>query len=150
MPVIETLGETTVICSDKTGTITKGEMTVKKIFFDNILINVTGTGYEATGDFFYDKRKINISKEPVLDLLLKTSITCNDSRIERIGDDNIYRTIGNPTEAALLIMAAKAGIFKEDIKFERIDEVPFNSDRKIMSVSGNYNSEGYIFIKGAP
>jgi len=150
MSVIETLGETTVICSDKTGTITKGEMTVKKIFFDNILINVTGTGYEATGDFFYDKRKINISKEPVLDLLLKTSITCNDSRIERIGDDNIYRTIGNPTEAALLIMAAKAGIFKEDIKFERIDEVPFNSDRKIMSVSGNYNSEGYIFIKGAP
>ncbi len=150
MSVIETLGETTVICSDKTGTITKGEMTVKKIFSDNNLFDVSGTGYEATGKFLLRNKEINPSKEPVLNLMFKSAIFCNDTRIERIGDDNIYRPIGTPTEAALLIMSAKAGILKDDLEFERIEEIPFGSDRKMMSVFGKFNSKNYVFVKGAP
>ena len=150
MSVIETLGETTVICSDKTGTITKGEMTVKKIYSDNNLFNVSGTGYEATGKFLLKNKEINVSKESVLNLLFKAAIFCNDTRIERIGDDNIYRPIGTPTEAALLIMSAKAGMLKDDLKFDRIEEIPFSSDRKMMSVLGKFETKNYIFVKGAP
>ncbi len=150
MSVIETLGETTVICSDKTGTITKGEMTVKKIYSDNSLFDVSGTGYEATGKFLLKNKEINVFKEPVLNFMFKSAVFCNDTRIERIGDDNIYRPIGTPTEAALLIMSAKAGILKDDLNFERIEEIPFSSDRKMMSVLGMFESKNYVFAKGAP
>ncbi|MFA5856555.1 MAG: cation-transporting P-type ATPase [Candidatus Pacearchaeota archaeon] len=148
--VVETLGETTVICSDKTGTITKGEMTVRKIYSDNNLYNISGTGYEATGKFLLNNKEVDIKKENVLELLFKSAIFCNDTRIERIGDDNVYKPIGTPTEAALLIMAAKAGIMKDDLEFKRLEESPFNSDRKMMSVLGKYNSKNYVFVKGAP
>ncbi|MCK4428985.1 MAG: HAD-IC family P-type ATPase, partial [Candidatus Aenigmarchaeota archaeon] len=108
MSIIETLGETTVICSDKTGTITKGEMTVKKIFAGDKLFNIGGVGYEAIGDFSHNNKKADISKTG-LDLLLKTSVLCNDAKIERKGTDMEYNIKGSPTEGALLIMGAKAG-----------------------------------------
>ena len=98
MSIIETLGETTVICSDKTGTITKGEMTVSKIFADNSFFEVTGVGYEAEGIFKSGNRKIEPGKDIVLNLLMKSSVLCNDSRIERTGEDKIYHAIGSPTE----------------------------------------------------
>ncbi|MDD4984061.1 MAG: HAD-IC family P-type ATPase, partial [Candidatus ainarchaeum sp.] len=104
MSIIETLGETTIICTDKTGTVTKGEMTVKKIFSEGNLIDVGGAGYEATGDFLCDGKKINVSKSPNLKLLFKTAIICNDSKIERMGVDREYSIMGLPTESALLIM----------------------------------------------
>ncbi|MBU0959567.1 MAG: cation-transporting P-type ATPase, partial [Nanoarchaeota archaeon] len=150
MSVIETLGETTVICSDKTGTITKGEMTVKKIFSDNRQLDISGAGYETTGKFLLGGKEIDVSKDSVLNLMFKAATFCNDTRIERIGDDNIYRPIGTPTEAALLIMSAKAGILKDDLKFERLEEIPFSSDRKMMSVFGKFESKNYVFVKGAP
>jgi len=150
MSIIETLGETTVICADKTGTITKGEMTVKKILFDNKLTNVSGVGYESEGEFFINNKKIDTQKEPVLDLLLKAGIMCNDSRITRTGEDNIYNISGSPTEASLLIMAAKNKLFKEDLKFTRIEEIPFNSERKIMSVLCRFENKNYVYSKGAP
>ncbi|MEM0465298.1 MAG: cation-translocating P-type ATPase [Candidatus Pacearchaeota archaeon] len=149
MSVIETLGETTVICSDKTGTITKGEMTVKKIYSDENTFEVKGSGYEVNGKIFLKNKEINILKEPVLELLLKASIFCNESRIERIGDDNKYRIIGTPTEGALLIMSAKAGLLKEDFNFERKEEIPFSSERKMMTVFGKYDQKNYVFSKGA-
>jgi len=148
--IIETLGETTVICTDKTGTITKGEMTARKIFFDNKITTITGTGYEARGDFFIGHEKINPNKEPVLDLLLKASVLCNDSRIERTGEDKVYQVCGNPTEGALLIMAAKANIFREDLKFMTIEEIPFSPERKMMSVLCKLETKKYVFSKGAP
>ncbi len=150
MSIIETLGETTVICSDKTGTITKGEMTVKRIFAGNSFFDVTGAGYEAKGDLLYQNRKIDLSKEPVLDLLIKNSVLCNDAIIERTGEDYEYKVIGSPTEASLLILAAKAGLFKEDMKFNRIQEIPFNSERKMMSVLCQLNREKIVYSKGAP
>ena len=149
MSIIETLGETTVICSDKTGTITAGEMTIKKIFSDNKLFEVSGAGYEATGDFLYNNEKINIQKNKSLNLLLKAGVLCNDSKIERKGTDNEYSMRGTPTEAALLIASAKAGIFRDDLHFLREGEIPFNSERKIMSVAIKEKNENYVYSKGA-
>jgi len=149
MSIIETLGETTVICSDKTGTITTGEMTVKKIFCDNKLFEIAGAGYEATGDFLYGGKKISIQKNNSLNLLLKAGVLCNDSKIERKGTDSEYHMKGTPTEAALLIASAKAGIFREDLHFLRKGEIPFNSERKTMSIAIKEKSENYIYSKGA-
>jgi len=147
--IIETLGETTVICSDKTGTITKGEMTVKKIFTDEKEYNVSGAGYNSDGDFALNKISVKPEKEKVLNMLINSSISCNDSLIRRTGEDGNYTVIGMPTEAALLIMGAKAKIFKEDLKSTRIQEVPFSSERKIMSVMCKKGSEKIIHVKGA-
>lgn len=150
MSIIETLGETTVICSDKTGTITKGEMTVSKIFADNRLIDITGAGYEGKGDFLLYNKKINPIKDEVLSLLIKSSVICNDARIERTGEDNFYKINGTPTEASLLIMAAKAGMHTEDLNFKKVEEMPFDSKRKMMSVLCKLEKEDYVFSKGAP
>ena len=149
MSIIETLGETTVICADKTGTITRGEMTVKKIFADNKLFDVSGAGFEANGGFFYNKEKVDLNEENDLRLLLKTAALCNDSRIKR-KDVKEYYVFGNPTEIALSIAAAKAGIIKENLKSTRIKELLFSSERKLMSVLCKENSEKYIYVKGAP
>jgi len=155
MSIIETLGETTVICADKTGTITKGEMTVKEIFAEDKLFDVTGVGYEATGDFLYNGQKKDIQENTPLKLLLKTAVLCNDAKIERKGIDKEYNIRGTPTEASLLIMSAKVGIFKEDLQFikkkdMRKEEIPFSSERKMMSVLCKEKENNYIYSKGAP
>jgi P-type Ca2+ transporter type 2C len=120
MSIIETLGETTIICTDKTGTITKGEMTVKKIFINNGLINVTGEGYEGNGDFLSGKRKLNPSNYNPLNLFLKTAVNCNDANIKRTGEDKLFHISGAPTEAALLVMASKANVYVEDFNSQMI------------------------------
>jgi len=149
MSIIETLGETTVICSDKTGTITKGEMTVKKVFAGNCFYDVSGAGYEAKGEFTYKNKKVDIKKEPFYNALFNNAVLCNDARIERTGEDNEFKVSGSPTESALLVLAAKAGLYKEDIAYKRVQEIPFNSDRKMMSVLCRVNSEGIVYSKGA-
>jgi Ca2+-transporting ATPase len=150
MSIIETLGETTVICADKTGTITTGEMTVKKILINNKIVDVSGAGYDGNGDFFYGKKKIIIENNPNLSLLLKTAVLCNDSRIERKGTDKEYNAYGSPTESSLLVLSSKAGIYKEDMKAKRIEELPFSSERKMMSVLVNEGKKNYVYSKGAP
>ncbi len=149
MSIIETLGETTVICTDKTGTITMGEMTAKEIFLDDKLFNITGVGYKADGNFIQNNKKIDIQKNIPLRLLLKTAVLCNDAKIERKGTDKEYDIRGTPTEASLLIMSAKAGIFREDLRFIRKEEIPFSSERKIMSVLCKEKQKNYIYSKGA-
>jgi P-type Ca2+ transporter type 2C len=149
MSIIETLGETTVICSDKTGTITKGEMTVNKIFSNNKVIDVTGAGYEDDGGFFYKRKKIDVEKEKTIHLLLKAGILCNDSKIQRKEDGDTYKISGLPTEASLLILGAKAHLFREDMNFEREDEIPFSSERKMMSVLVKEKKQEYVYVKGA-
>ncbi len=150
MSIIETLGETTVICSDKTGTITKGEMTVKQVYDLNSFFEVSGAGYNAKGDFFYKNKKVDINAEYFFKRLSQNLVLCNDARIERTGEDYEFRTIGSPTEAALLILAAKAGVFREDLKFKRIQEIPFSSERKMMSVLCQIGKDKIIYSKGAP
>lgn len=141
MSIIETLGETTVICTDKTGTITKGEMTVIEIYADK-KYTITGTGYNDTGE-------INGKIEGQLKLLIKTAALCNDSTITRTGENGAYNIIGTPTEAALLIMAAKAGIHKEDLKATREEEIPFSSERKIMTTVCLEGKQQTAYVKGA-
>ena len=149
MSIIETLGETTVICSDKTGTITKGEMTARRVFVNDAFYDVTGTGYDGKGDFLHNHKKIDINNEVTLRNLLYNAVLCNDSIIERTGNDLEFRTIGSPTESALLVMGVKAGLFKEGIKFKRVQEIPFNSERKMMSVLCEINKEKVVYSKGA-
>jgi P-type Ca2+ transporter type 2C len=147
MSIIETLGETTIICTDKTGTLTKGEMTVRKIFADNKMIEVTGSGYEGNGEFLIDGKKIDF-KSKTLGLIFANSVSCNDATIRRTGVDKEFRVTGSPTEAALLIMASKANIYAEDFS-ERLDEIPFSSERKIMSVLCKENKKKMVYSKGA-
>ena len=142
------MGETTIICADKTGTITQGEMTAKKIFLNNGLIDITGEGYEGNGEFLFNKNKLIASEYNLLNLLLKAAVNCNDANIKRTGEDKTFYISGTPTEAALLVMASKANIYSEDFN-ERIDEIPFSSERKMMSVLCNEKNKRIIYTKGA-
>jgi len=147
MPAVETLGCVTVICSDKTGTLTKGEMTVKKIYVDGGLIEVTGAGYEPKGELKgeYDP------DSPAFKLLMKGAILCNDSKLEV--EDGKWIIRGDPTEGALIVAAMKAGYDKDRVESEypRVDEIPFSSERKRMTTIHRTPNGGYIaFMKGAP
>ncbi len=114
LPSVETLGATTVICSDKTGTLTHDEMTVTEIFVDGRMLEVTGAGYEPEGDFLEDNRKIEPEKYNDLKNLLLISALCNDS--ELINENSVWHIKGDPTEGALAVAAAKAGIHKPEIE----------------------------------
>jgi Ca2+-transporting ATPase len=149
LSVIETLGETTVICSDKTGTITKGEMTVSEVFTNNSFYKVTGSGYSAEGDIRLNSNKISLIKNPTMNLFLKSAVVCNDAVIQRTGEDRLFKTIGSATESALMVLGAKAEIYKEDLDYERIEEIPFDSANKIMSTLNKTKDGKKIFAKGA-
>lgn len=132
LSAVEALGSTDVICSDKTGTLTKGQMTVRNVWTIDAKSDITGTGYETKGEFSTDSAKFTE--------LLKIGLLCNDSHLK---DGEI---IGDPTEAALLVSAAKADI-TADLK--RIDEVPFNSERKLMTTIHKDGDKYYVAMKGA-
>ena len=149
LSIIETLGETTIICSDKTGTITTGEMTIKEVFVDEKTLQVSGAGFKAEGSFSENGKKIE-AESNAFKAFIKTAVLCNDAIIEREGTDAGYKIIGSTTEGALLIAAAKLQKFKEDFNAERVEELPFNSERKIMSVLCIENNEKTLFCKGAP
>ncbi len=149
MSIIETLGETSVICSDKTGTITRGEMNVGSIYSDGKMYHVSGVGYSSKGSITQNGKKIQLAWEEALDLLIRTSVICNDSNIEREGDDQDYRVVGLPTEGALLVLAAKVGIYRENFSKSRIEEIPFDSKRKMMSVLYPEKLENRVYVKGA-
>jgi len=143
----ETLGAVTVICSDKTGTLTKGEMTVREIYVDNRTVEVTGVGYKSEGEFLIDKAKIQPKEHPQLDLLLRGATLCANARYDG------KSIVGDTTEGALIVAAAKAGLAKEELEKEypRIHEVPFTSERKMMTTV-HKASDGKLltFVKGAP
>ncbi|RLF99623.1 MAG: ATPase, partial [Thaumarchaeota archaeon] len=153
LPAVETLGCTTIICADKTGTMTKGEMTVRKIYlkkFKDELIEVTGAGYEPKGEFRIGRNPINPLKLKEMDLLLLGCLLCNDAGLERIEDRWIVR--GDPTEGALKVLSRKAGL-TDEVKslYPRIDEVPFSSERKRMTTfHRTENGKIIAFMKGAP
>ncbi|MBK8822612.1 MAG: cation-translocating P-type ATPase [Anaerolineales bacterium] len=135
---VETLGSATVICSDKTGTLTQNEMTVTRLWADNQFIQVTGTGYAPTGEFQVDGAKVDVTKYPAILSTLWLGLLNNDSLLETTGENETsqttYRIVGDPTEGALLVAAAKAGAIHLDIKeaYPRENEVPFDSERKRM------------------
>ncbi len=134
---VETLGSATVICSDKTGTLTQNEMTVTRLWVDGQFIDVTGTGYAPKGEFRIDGKKITISRYPAALTTLWLGLLNNDSSLELTGEEDsqrTYRIVGDPTEGALLVAAAKAGTTYVAIKeaYPRENEVPFDSERKRM------------------
>lgn len=152
LPAVETLGCTSVICSDKTGTMTKGEMTVQRAYVNNQAIKVSGVGYEPEGEFLFEEKKINPTDEELL-TLLKVAALCNDATLEKETETERWIIKGDPTEGALIVTAAKAGLWREELeqKEPRIGEIPFSSERKRMTtvhlVSGK---KKMAYMKGAP
>jgi P-type Ca2+ transporter type 2C len=134
---VETLGSATVICSDKTGTLTQNEMTVTRLWGDGEFIDVTGSGYTPQGDFLRDGEPINLRESPVNKTVLWLGTLNNDAQLEPAGEQEgreIYRMVGDPTEGAILVAALKAGASAKDLNesFPRAQEIPFDSVRKRM------------------
>jgi len=150
LPSVETLGCATVICSDKTGTLTKNEMTVQRIFTGGKLFEVTGIGYAPTGEFLSGDKKVNIDDHPDLNKILQCGVLCNGAQL--VESSGSYKIVGDPTEGALLTVAGKAGIMKEIAEKEAafIDEIPFDSDRKKMTIIRKNGDRTIAFVKGAP
>ena len=151
LPAVETLGCTSVICSDKTGTMTKGEMTVQRIYANGKALKVTGVGYEPQGDFLFENKTLDPTKEKELYTLLKAAALCNDAKLEK--EEGKWLVKGDPTEGALVVATAKAGLWKEETeKVEpRISEIPFSSERKRMTtIHEAYGKSKTAYMKGAP
>jgi Ca2+-transporting ATPase len=149
LPAVETLGSTSVICSDKTGTLTRDEMTVRKVLAPGGLVDVSGTGYEPRGQFSADGRSVALS--PALAETLRAAALATDAHVDQ--DDGAWRLKGDPTEGALVVAAAKAGLWKSDLESEspRIDEIPFTSERKRMTTLHEVRGRGVVaYCKGAP
>lgn len=146
---VETLGSTTVICSDKTGTLTEDEMTVTKAFVNGRVFEITGTGYDPQGGFFNDGKLVDPEEETGLALLLKIGCLCNHASLEESGN---WSVIGDPTEGALLTLAAKAGIWKDELlkKNPFITEIPFDSLSKRMTTIHELDGRRVAYVKGAP
>jgi len=149
LPAVETLGSTTVICSDKTGTLTQNEMTVQRIWTGKEHFEVTGNGYEPDGDFLVNGEQIEKSHDKALAELLRCGMLCNDSAlVERDGD---VKTEGDPTEGALLTTAWKYGldIETEREKYPRIDTIPFESEYQYMATLHQLSNENIVYLKGS-
>lgn len=132
---VETLGSATIICSDKTGTLTQNEMTVTRIWVDGLYVNVSGSGYSRRGEFMVGGESIDLRKYPGVGTALWLGALNNDAQLETVeGDDQSYRIVGDPTEGSLLIAAAKADATHVALHkaYPRQDEVPFDSERKRM------------------
>ena len=150
MTAVETLGCTTVICSDKTGTLTKGEMTVRKIYMDGKVIEVTGVGYEPKGELRGTDIQ-DLMQNQSLSMVFKSGILCNDSVLEEKEGKWIIK--GDPTEGALVVAAVKAGFHQAEMRLEnpRIEEIPFSSERKRMTtIHQMVDGKKTAFMKGAP
>ncbi|TFG12242.1 cation-transporting P-type ATPase [Candidatus Thorarchaeota archaeon] len=163
---VETLGSTTVICSDKTGTITKNEMTVRYISLPSANAKVSGTGYSKEGQYYYAPSRENwddfsstgepfdVSNSNEMNMLLKAGQLCSSASLARNPDDeSSWRVVGDPTEGALLVAAEKAGITadKLELQYEEITEFSFDSKRKRMtSIYRDDEGQVWAFTKGAP
>lgn len=148
LPAVETLGSTTVICTDKTGTLTRNEMTVRELWTSSHHLQLTGEGYSVSGVFMANNEEVNELPADI-ELLLKDAVLCSDSNIQEEG--GYYSITGDPTEAALVVAAAKAGIDPGKLRqdYARKDVIPFDSQLQYMATL-NGETERRIIIKGAP
>ena len=151
LPAVETLGSTSVICSDKTGTLTKDEMTVRKLYVAGHTIDVSGTGYEPQGTFSLNGSNASLS-EP-LARLLRAAALASDARVEQRNGSGAWEVKGDPTEGALVVAAAKAGLNKVelDAQFSRVSEIPFTAETKRMTTLHRTTTSDLVaYAKGAP
>ncbi|MGK7950701.1 MAG: cation-translocating P-type ATPase [Xenococcaceae cyanobacterium] len=149
LPAVETLGSATVICSDKTGTLTENQMTVENIYAGGRHYQVEGAGYQTEGEILHDKQSVDLGETPVLRECLQCGLFCNDSRLqEKKGQPTVE---GDPTEAALIVVANKAGLTRQDLEEQmpRLDEIPFESEHQYMATLHQKDSEKIIYVKGS-
>jgi P-type Ca2+ transporter type 2C len=138
LAAVETLGSATMICSDKTGTLTQNEMTVVKLWVHHTEVDVSGQGYQPEGRFAHSDHELDVQSDVEVAGLLWAAALANDAALEETGESEgkiTYRMVGDPTEGALIVAAAKAGLWRSEIEqsYPRVAEVPFDSDRKRMS-----------------
>jgi len=146
---VETLGAATVICSDKTGTLTLNEMTVRQLYVDGQRIEVTGEGYMPQGTFHWQGQVLNVENELPLALHLRIGTLCNNALLSQ--EEGYCSIFGDPTEGALLIAAAKAGINKEKLELAspRLDEIPFQSEKQNMATLHPRDGGKVVYVKGS-
>ncbi|QGQ96950.1 calcium-translocating P-type ATPase, SERCA-type [Paenibacillus psychroresistens] len=162
LPSVETLGCASVICSDKTGTLTQNKMTVTHIWLGGQVLEVTGDGYDPNGEITGEGSPVSIRNNEMLRRLMHASVLCNNATlneevVEASGKkgkqaaNHIWSIKGDPTEGALVVLGAKAGVNEAALQgFQRTKEFPFDSDRKRMSIAVTYPGGALIYTKGAP
>jgi Ca2+-transporting ATPase len=150
LPAVETLGSTTVICSDKTGTLTRNEMTVRAIYDGEHTYEVTGSGYQPLGEVRPGEALLDPQTSECLQMILRIGLLCNESSV--VLEDGHWVVRGDPTEGALIVAAMKAGmdVEQESATFRRVDYVPFESERGYMATLHQRSNRKWIFVKGAP
>jgi magnesium-transporting ATPase (P-type) len=151
LPAVEALGSVTVICTDKTGTLTKNEMTVRSIATARHRYEVGGVGYDPHGGFSLDGRDVVPEQRPLLAEMCRAALLCNDAALRRAGEAWIVD--GDPTEGALLVVAAKAGLDLRLVneEFPRTDAIPFESEHRFMAtLHHDHAGRGFVYLKGAP
>jgi P-type Ca2+ transporter type 2C len=152
LPAVETLGSVTVICSDKTGTLTRNEMTVQTIDTGTAEeIEITGVGYAPAGEFLAAGETIDITERPLVQELVRAGMLCNDAVLTHKDDD--WHVDGDPMEGALLVLGGKAGLERDELRkrYRRVDVVPFESERQYMAtLNDDGNGKRLIYVKGAP
>jgi P-type Ca2+ transporter type 2C len=149
LSAVETLGSTTYICSDKTGTLTQDQMTIRRVFVDGKLLEISGSGYEPKGEFLSDGAKFDPTSSPPLQRLLIAGILCNDTAL--VNDSGSWDVKGDPTEGALVVLAAKAGIDHREFsrRTPRVHEIPFTSESKRMATVHEMPEGHTAMAKGA-
>ena len=150
LPAVETLGSTSVICSDKTGTLTRDEMTARKLYTPERTLAVAGSGYEPEGEFSLDGSAVEPSPQETE--LLRAAALVSDAHLTRDDAHGDWHIKGDPTEGALIVAAAKAGLQKDDLdlQFPRIGEIPFTSETKRMTTLHSAANGQVAYAKGAP
>jgi Ca2+-transporting ATPase len=149
LSAVETLGSTSIICSDKTGTLTKDEMTMRKCYVGGQMFEISGTGYEPVGSFSANGQTVELTES--LKLLLRAGALASDARVEQAENEK-WEVKGDPTEGALVVAAAKAGLDKAELAraFPRVDEIPFSSETKRMTTVHSGPDATIAYSKGAP
>lgn len=151
LPAVEALGSTTVICSDKTGTLTQNQMTVRRVFVEGGSFDVWGGGYDPTGGIEKDGTAVNPADYPVLMECLRAGALCNDSRLRQ--NEAGYGVEGDPTEGALIVSAMKVGLKPQELAqvYRRLDSIPFESDNQFMATLHRVSdsSERVVYLKGS-
>jgi Ca2+-transporting ATPase len=149
LAAVETLGSTSVICSDKTGTLTRDQMTVRSVWLAGEWLEVSGSGYDPQGEF--SRGGARVEPSPALRELLTAAALCSDAHAVH-GEDGRWTVKGDPTEGALVVVAAKAGLHKPslDMEFPRVGEIPFDADTKRMTTLHSIDGRTVAYAKGAP
>jgi magnesium-transporting ATPase (P-type) len=151
LPAVETLGSVTVICSDKTGTLTRNEMTVQTIATGAGICEVSGTGYDPHGGFSLDGRDVTADEFPLLREISRAGLLCNDASVTK--SEGQWRMQGDPTEGALMTLALKAGLDHDycQSQYPRTDAIPFESQHRFMAtLHHDHTDHGFVYLKGAP